>query len=52
MAGLIDRIKKWFDRQERKSVQADQRHQEFDEMTDRLGEHKDHMMDRIEREDD
>ncbi len=52
MAGLMDRIRKWFSRQERRSVQADQVHQQFDDMTDRVADHKDHMMDRIERPDD
>lgn len=52
MASFMQKIRRWFARQERRSMQADQRHQEFDDMTDRLGDHKDHMIDRIEASDD
>lgn len=52
MPSFVARIKSWFGRQERQSVRADRREQQFDEMTDRVGDHKDHMMDRIESPDD
>ena len=48
MSNFFGRIKGWFDRQERRSIQADEYEHEVDAMTDRLGRHKDHMIDRIE----
>lgn len=50
MGRILETIKRWFGRQERKSMQLDRAHQEFDDMTDRVMEHKDHMIDRIENE--
>jgi hypothetical protein len=49
---IVDKVKDWFARQERKSLAADQVHEEFDEETDRWGEHKDHMIDRLEGNED
>ncbi|MGI9612152.1 MAG: hypothetical protein ACR2QO_04530 [Acidimicrobiales bacterium] len=48
MSSFMQKMKQWFARQEGRSMQADQRHQEFDDMTDRVADHKDHMLDRIE----
>ena len=52
MAGLMERIKKWFSREEQRSLRADLVHKEFDDMTDRVADHKDHMIDRIQRPDE
>ncbi len=48
MTTIIDKIKAWFGRQERRTVEAAEDFKEFDATTDRLGGHKDHMIDRIE----
>lgn len=50
MASLIEKIKRWMNRQEGKSLRSDQHHQAFDEMTDRVYGEQEHMMDRIEDE--
>jgi len=50
MARILDKIKRWFGRQERNTLQYEQRHEEFDQMTDRVMDHKEHMFDRLEEE--
>jgi hypothetical protein len=45
---FMDKVKNWFARQERNSLQYDQRHEDFDEETDLWGPHKEHMKDRVD----
>ncbi len=47
---IVDKIQRWFSKQETRSLQADQVHSEFDAETDRVDpQHKEHMMDRVEQ---
>ena len=45
---LIDKFKNFLRKQEKSSMQYNQRHEAFDKTTDGWGKHKDPMMDRIE----
>ena len=47
LADFARTIKRWFGRQERRAVRAEEYEREFDAMIDRLAARKDHVIDRI-----
>ena len=49
MSRWRERMGSWFSRAERRSIDAAEYEREVDEMIDRLGQHRDKMIERIER---
>jgi len=46
--GILERLRNWLRREEQGEIRSDMAHGDYDAMTDRVSDHKRHMIDRIE----